>query len=212
MKALAVVMTLGLLASLAAWGRVGLMDAQPAYNSDNLIRFHVLANSDTPEDQQIKRRVRDAILTSMGEEFLSAMKLDDARAAVFDALPLMEEIGAAEVAAAGKNYPVKAEFGIFPFPTRSYGELTLPSGNYQAVRVIIGEGSGENWWCVLFPPLCFVDIAAYAGNPPGTEVSTPVMAQGKPQRGQVQRDVELRFKVLEVWRRNRRHIAEGSTN
>lgn len=141
----------------------------PAPTPNQLIRFHVVANSDSDEDQALKRAVRDAILEEVSPRLASSKSLDESRQILLKIRPEMEKIGLSVVKSWGKNYTVRAELGDFSFPTKSYGTLVLPAGTYEALRVVIGEGEGSNWWCVLFPPLCFVDI----------EYSTAVQVDGK---------------------------------
>ncbi|MBU7005601.1 stage II sporulation protein R [Phosphitispora fastidiosa] len=136
-----------------------------AYNQYNLIRFHVIANSDSERDQALKRKVRDLIVREMTSEFSKAKNLDDARKIAQGHLEEIESIAAEEVKAWGEDYPVNVQLGNFDFPVKSYGDLTLPAGNYEAVRVVIGHGQGANWWCVLFPPLCFIDVSRSMGAP-----------------------------------------------
>lgn len=137
---------------------------------DQLIRFHVLANSDSEQDQGMKRAVRDAILKEVSPRLAVSQSLDESRRILKKVRPNMEDIGRSVVKAWGKDYEVHTEYGHFSFPTKSYGSLVLPAGDYEALRVVIGEGQGSNWWCVLFPPLCFIDI----------DHSTAVQVDGKP--------------------------------
>jgi len=137
--------------------------------TDQLIRFHVLANSDSEQDQELKRAVRDAILKEVSPQLAVSQSLEESRQILKQVRPDMESIGRSVVKMWGKDYSVRTEYGHFSFPTKSYGSLVLPAGDYEALRVVIGEGEGSNWWCVLFPPLCFVDI----------EQSTAVQVDGK---------------------------------
>ena len=137
-----------------------------AYNTHNLIRFHVVANSDSDRDQALKRRVRDLVVQRMAPEFSKAKNLNDARIIAKSHLGEIKEIAMKEIKLWGKDYPVSVMLGRFDFPVKTYGKLTLPAGNYEAVRVVIGKGQGANWWCVLFPPLCFVDVSK--GMTPGS--------------------------------------------
>lgn len=125
---------------------------------DQLIRFHVLANSESEEDQELKRAVRDAILKEVSPRLAVSKSLEQSRQIIKKVRPDMESIGRSVVKLWGKDYTVHTEYGVFLFPTKSYGSLVLPAGNYEALRVVIGAGEGSNWWCVLFPALCFVDI------------------------------------------------------
>jgi stage II sporulation protein R len=125
--------------------------------SNNLIRLHIIANSDSPEDQALKRDVRDVILNYMKDKFTVSKNVDETKLLINKNMNEIEALAANEIKRQGKNYSVKAMLGNYPFPTKVYGDITLPAGNYEALRVVIGKGEGANWWCVLFPPLCFVD-------------------------------------------------------
>lgn len=125
--------------------------------ADTLIRLHVVANSDSEEDQALKRAVRDRILAEVTPLFEHASSADEARAIIRKATPQIEAAAAEVVAAWGQTYTVKAELGQFNFPGKAYGENYLPAGEYTALKVRIGAARGANWWCILYPPLCFVD-------------------------------------------------------
>lgn len=144
-----------------------------AYNRENLIRLHVIAESDRPEDQKVKLLVRDRMLresekwllgVESREEALNRLKKNKEHilAAVLD-----------ELRQNGKSYGAHIEFGVFPFPDRDYSFGRLPAGDYTAMRVILGSGSGRNWWCVLFPPLCFVSEEQTASVAAATSKSDP---------------------------------------
>ncbi|MCL2056427.1 MAG: stage II sporulation protein R [Oscillospiraceae bacterium] len=107
-----------------------------------MLRLHVLANSDSEEDQALKLKVRDALLAQT-EDLGQA-----------GGLVRLEEAARREIRANGYDYPVKAELVNMFFPTRRYDDITVPAGRYNAVRLTIGEGGGENWWCVMYPPMC----------------------------------------------------------
>ncbi len=125
--------------------------------SENLIRLHVVANSDGDADQALKRDVRDVIINYMRQQLKDSKDIENTRNIISRDMEKIEGLAKEEIARQGKAYEVKADMGIHPFPTKMYGDITLPAGNYQALRVVIGKGEGANWWCVLFPPLCFVD-------------------------------------------------------
>lgn len=122
-----------------------------------LIRLHVIANSNSKEDQDLKYRVRDEIVKSIKNEFQGSKSIDESRHVLLDRLPKIESIAEGVIKKTGKDYDVVVKYGDYPFPTKYYGDFSLPAGDYEAVRVIIGSGNGKNWWCVLFPPLCFVE-------------------------------------------------------
>lgn len=120
-----------------------------------MLRLHVLANSDDPVDQRTKLLVRDRVIQVLNKRFTGVTTEKQAEKAALNSLPLIESEAGKVVAAAGYRYPVKAYLGDYDFPVRYYGARVFPPGKYTAVRVVLGRGEGHNWWCVLFPPLCF---------------------------------------------------------
>ncbi|HEY8341805.1 MAG TPA: stage II sporulation protein R [Calditerricola sp.] len=158
------------------------------------IRFRVIANSDAPEDQAVKRAVRDAVVAHLEEVLRGAQRVDEARARLAKALPTVEALAVETVRAAGFTYPVEVTLGRVPFPTKRYGTRVYPAGEYEALRITLGDGRGQNWWCVLFPPLCFVDVAA------SDAVDSPAQATAR-EAGDKERPVETRFFLLDVFRR-----------
>jgi stage II sporulation protein R len=121
------------------------------------IRLRILANSDSIEDQVMKRLVRDAVITQMNTWVKEPDSIERIRLAVLEQLPALEALVKRELAAHGFYYAVRVELGNVPFPTKMYGNRVYPAGDYEALRITLGRGVGQNWWCVLFPPLCFVD-------------------------------------------------------
>jgi len=121
------------------------------------IRLRILANSDAPQDQALKREIRDAIVARMQDWVTGPQTIEEARAVVRAHLPEFDELVGRMIAERGYSYTHTVELGVVPFPTKMYGNEVYPAGDYEALRVIIGKGEGQNWWCVLFPPLCFVD-------------------------------------------------------
>ena len=126
--------------------------------ADNLIRLHVIANSDSPTDQALKRNVRDVVLVYMNEQLKDSKDINRTRFIINEKMSEISKLAMEELKKNGCDYSVKVSLGSYPFPTKAYGDVTLPAGNYQALRIVIGKGEGANWWCVLFPPLCFVDV------------------------------------------------------
>lgn len=128
--------------------------------SDNFFRLHILANSNSKEDQDLKLKVRDAIIEYMEAKNYSYSSKSNVINAVTEELDVYKSIAENIIKEAGFNYPVSIEIGNFYIPTKLYGNISLPAGNYDALRVKLGNAEGENWWCSLFPPLCFVDISS----------------------------------------------------
>ena len=118
-----------------------------------VLRLHVIANSDSEYDQELKLKVRDTILKD-SEELFSSDELSEAEREVESALDALRVSAESAVKAQGSSYSVRVTFEPTYFPTREYENVTLPAGIYKSLKVIIGEGEGKNWWCVLFPPMC----------------------------------------------------------
>ncbi len=121
---------------------------------DGVIRLHVLANSDTAEDQALKLKVRDAIIEYAARKLEGCKTKEEAEAVFAASLSEIEAISRDVIADEGYSYSVTAMLGEEKYPTRDYGDISLPAGNYISLRVKIESGKGQNWWCVLFPPLC----------------------------------------------------------
>ncbi|SDK86398.1 stage II sporulation protein R [Natronincola ferrireducens] len=151
-------MITGLIGGIVFYNKVDSGDFQLERRGENLIRFHVLANSDDPEDQVLKLKVRDRIIEAMAEDFETSSGVEESREIITNNLKKIEEVAAKEVFANGKDLKVTAILTEDSFPTRRYGGVVFPAGKYEALKVVIGEGIGQNWWCVMFPPLCFVDV------------------------------------------------------
>jgi stage II sporulation protein R len=122
-----------------------------AYNNNNLLRFHIVANSNSPEDQYLKRLIRDELIKLILQNSNNEIFVNKELNIDLDNIKLYTENYLQEM---GFNYPVKLELGNFYFSKRSYGNISLPAGDYKALKIIIGKGQGSNWWCVLMPPLC----------------------------------------------------------
>ena len=124
----------------------------------DIIRFHIRANSDLREDQELKEKIRDEILGLMGEKFQSIDNIEESRQIIVDNLDDMKSITEGVIHREGKDYEVNVSLGQDNFPIRKYGSIILPQGEYETLLIEIGQAKGQNWWCIMFPPLCFVDI------------------------------------------------------
>lgn len=158
--------------------------------AEGMIRLHVVAHSDSPDDQDLKLVVRDKILETAETLFQEGMNPQEAEAFFQEHRALLEEAGES----VAEGYAVQAELGDVWFPTKEYEGFALPSGEYRALNIIIGEGEGENWWCVAYPPLCLgavsetMEQAVEAGNFTSQQVA---FMEGD---GYV-----LKFKSMELW-------------
>ena len=167
---------------------------------DNVIRLHVLANSDSEEDQALKLLVRDAVIEKTKTIFKNVDNRKQAEAILRQNLPVIEQTARDALRAAGAENTVTVELGQESYPTREYERLAFPAGEYLSLRVMIGEAEGKNWWCVLFPPLCLT--AATAQSEQETEtVCLSAGLSGEQYRMIADTDetkYKLRFKILEV--------------
>ena len=167
---------------------------------DNVIRLHVLANSDSEEDQALKLTVRDALLKKTQTLLENVDSKEEAEAILRQDLPVIEQTARDALRAAGAENTVTVELGQESYPTREYERLAFPAGEYLSLRVMIGEAEGQNWWCVLFPPLCLT--AATAQSEQETEaVCLSAGLSGEQYRMIADTDetkYKLRFKILEV--------------
>lgn len=155
--------------------------------SSSLVRLHVLAHSDEQEEQALKLRVRDAVLEYISPRLEGAKSVDDARLVLRDEL---EAIGlAASKAAEGRK--VSVSLGRESYPTKAYEGFRLPAGSYESLRVVLGEGEGQNWWCIVFPPVC---LSAVQSEPVAEAMNKDDYALVSSGEGW-----ELRFKTVELW-------------
>lgn len=123
------------------------------------IRLRILADSDTEKDQAIKRKVRDAVNKEITVWVKDIASIEDARNVIKSKLPEIQAIAENVVETEGSSQSVKTEFDKVQFPTKLYGQFLYPAGQYEAILITLGEGQGANWWCVLYPPLCFLDFS-----------------------------------------------------
>lgn len=139
---------------------------------DKIIRLHVLANSNTNEDQSLKLHVRDQIISELSTELEAVSTKQDSERIILDELNLIKDIAEKTIEEEGYGYDVKVSYGNYEFPRKQYDDIVLPAGRYDAVRVEIGEAAGNNWWCVMFPAMCFVDFGATGKSEPVFDIDT----------------------------------------
>lgn len=126
--------------------------------SDAVFRLHVIANSDSDEDQALKLKVRDSLINYMNSIGSNCTTKEEAINLAIEHQEDFKNIAEQTILENGYNYNVKININNFYFPTKNYGDISLPAGNYDALRVEIGKAEGQNWWCVMFPSLCFIDL------------------------------------------------------
>ncbi len=128
--------------------------------SNSVFRLHVIANSDTEEDQNLKYKVRDAVLEYMNSISKECNSKKEVISLAYKYQYEFKSIAENVIKENGYDYSIEIKIGNFEFPTKYYGDISLPAGYYDALRIEIGEAKGQNWWCVMFPPLCFVDVTS----------------------------------------------------
>lgn len=131
---------------------------------ESVVRLHVLANSDSDEDQALKLKVRDAVLSYVSPRVIDSKSREEAIEILQGETTNIEAVSAKVVKEEGYDYPVKVTLTVEEYPTRNYEAMSFPSGEYVSLRVMLGEAEGQNWWCVLFPPLCLSAASEKAEN------------------------------------------------
>ena len=171
--------------------------------SDSVFRLHIIANSDSSADQELKLKVRDKIIEYMNTLTSNSSDKKDVISIVNNHLDSFKEIALNTIKENGYNYDVNIEIGNFNFPTKTYGDISFPAGNYDALKIEIGDAIGQNWWCVLFPPLCFVNSST--GVVPDDSKNTlkeninsesyEIISEGNKSKNTS--DLKIKFKIIE---------------
>jgi len=178
---------------------------------NHLFRLHVIANSDTKEDQNLKYIVKDALINYMNSICANCTSKEEAIHIAQNHKEEFYNIAIETIQNNGFSYDVEIEIGNFVFPTKNYGDITFPAGYYDALRVKIGKAQGQNWWCVMFPPLCFVDIST--GIVP--EKSKETLSQNLSQEdyaliSEDSAEIKFKFKIIEFFQKNNLFTAKNS--
>lgn len=192
LKIIEIALLIGLAAFLAS-GALALRTQDDL--ADKVVRLHVLANSDTEEDQALKLLVRDAVLERATEILEQSADRAEAEIRLRESLPELEAIAEETVRANGYDYAVTAELEDTAFPTKEYDGFSLPAGEYLALRILIGEGVGQNWWCVVFPPLC----TAASSDVPETALAAGLSGEEVSLITEADAGYKLKFKSVELW-------------
>lgn len=186
--------------------------------NEDFIRFHVVANSDSEKDQALKLKVRDRVIEyidnamiremvgkSSGENEIIEIDINDTRVYIMEHLDEIVKEAEVVLAEEGVEQEVRGEYGVSWIPEKEYGSLVFPAGNYEALKLLIGEASGHNWWCVLFPPLCLINSDNSEGN---EEILKELIRGGKynhlekaAEEDSGRTVLKLKFKTLELVKR-----------
>lgn len=168
---------LGFSAVMTGWlmarGAQAGVPAVEAMAREDLLRIHVLANSDSAEDQALKLQVREAVLAVLTPRLAGVSTSAEAEAVIADSLFELDRVAARVIEAQGFAYGVRAELGWFDFPDKSVDDLTLPAGNYKALRIVIGQGKGANFWCLIYPSFCYKVKEVKKKKPPTGGSTSP---------------------------------------
>ena len=174
--------------------------------SESVFRLHIIANSDSSADQELKLKVRDKIIEYMNTLTSNSSDKKDVISIVNNHLDSFKEIALNTIKENGYNYDVNIEIGNFHFPTKSYGDISFPASNYDALKIEIGDAIGQNWWCVLFPPLCFVNSST--GVVPDDSKNTlkeninsesyEIISEGNNSNDNTS-DIKIKFKIIEFF-------------
>ncbi len=174
--------------------------------ADGVIRLHVIANSDSDADQALKLKVRDRVLKETGLSVVGDM--DTVSYEICKNLDLIKEYAQDEIIKNGYNYNVKVSYGLTEFPKKEYANIVLPEGMYQALKIEIGEAKGQNWWCVMFPPLCFVtEDCIEMGDASASALKQGV---GEDVYAMISTDstgYNIKLKFYELWQQGQKMIA-----
>ena len=189
--------------SISISGEVKKISAASEDYKNKLIRFHVIANSDSDEDQNLKLKVRDAVIDYLQPKLELSSSIEESETIIKSEYKKLENISKNIVLENGYKYDISVGIDYSTFPTKQYSNVVLPAGEYKALRIIIGEGKGKNWWCVMFPPLCFVDEQSSIIDTDTdkklrevlTEEEYALIAQNN--KKQVNK-VEVKFKIVEI--------------
>lgn len=169
--------------------------------SNKLIRFHVIANSDNEKDQKLKLKVKDNVIRYIQPKLKQCKSIEESRKVLLQNNKNIIQLAKDTIKSEGYEYKVKSTLSRENFPIKTYGNITLPAGNYQAYRIVIGEGKGRNWWCVMFPPLCFIDVTKGEVSYKDTEKQMKRVLSNKEYKfvDNTHKDkVVLKFKVAEI--------------
>ena len=168
--------------------------------AEKVLRFHVLANSDSVEDQNLKLQVRDAIGGYMQENMQKQESKAACEAFVEKQIPEIEQVAEQVVKNAGFSYEVQAELTECAFPVKTYGAYTFPAGKYDALKVTIGKGEGQNWWCVMYPNMCFENSMYEVVDEKAGKSLRAVLDEEEYQAVLHSGNYEVRFRFLEIFK------------
>ena len=191
MKKLELAMLIGMIAAVFSAGFCSFAEEYSDI-TDTVFRLHILAESDSDADQQLKLKVRDAVLEECSYLFENCENAEQSAAVAEENMDIIKETAERTIAENGGDYNVKCEVAEMYFDTRIYDDITMPAGEYTALRITIGSGKGKNWWCVMFPPLCIPVAAGELEDYEGVFTAEEIEMLNNPQ------NYECKFYILEL--------------
>ena len=173
---------------------------------DKLIRFHVIANSDSDKDQKLKLKVRDEVISYLQPKLKDSKSIQESEKIILNEEDKLMDICKETIKENGYDYDVSINLGYSKFPTKQYSSVVLPAGEYKALKIVIGKGQGRNWWCVMFPPLCFVDEQNNVIDKETDEKLKSVLTKDEyelivEKDNKKVNDLQIKFKIVEVFQK-----------
>lgn len=168
---------------------------------NKVVRFHVLANSDSNVDQAVKLKVKDQVIKYVQPLLKESKSIKESKEILNSNKDKIIAIANRELSQNGQTYTASAKLGKFDFPVKSYGDIVFPSGEYEAFRIVLGNGEGKNWWCVMFPPLCFIDVKNAVADKEMENELSKVLTDDELERVNAKKEdtnVKFKFKTIEV--------------
>jgi len=167
---------------------------------DSVFRLHVIANSNSEEDQNLKYLVRDKVLEYINSISGSQRSKEEVLSLANENIDEIQKIAENTISENGYNYQVKLNIGNFAFPTKTYGDISFPAGYYDALKIEIGEAKGQNWWCVMFPPLCFVDVTSGVVPEDSKEIIKENLSNEEYELlSENNNEISFKFKIVEMF-------------
>lgn len=164
--------------------------------SEKVVRFHVRANSDESYDQELKLKVRDAVGSEMAKLLEDASGRDECEQIILDNMQMIETVAETVIASEGYTYEANAYLREVDFPVKTYGDYTFPAGSYEALEVVIGEGEGHNWWCVMYPNMCFSGTVYEVVDEDAKQALKEVLSEEEYEQVLAEGNYQVQFKYL----------------
>lgn len=164
--------------------------------SEKVVRFHVRANSDESYDQELKLKVRDAVGSEMAKLLEDASGRDECEQIILDNMQMIETVAETVIASEGYSYEANAYLREVDFPVKTYGDYTFPAGSYEALEVAIGEGEGHNWWCVMYPNMCFSGTVYEVVDEDAKQALKEVLSEEEYEQVLAEGNYQVQFKYL----------------